>query len=130
MTYGSPQKRGREIFGGIVPYGKVWRTGANAASHFSTSKDLYINGQKIPAGEYTLFSIPEEEGGTLIINQQTGQNGQAYDQSRDLMRVPMQRENNAETIEDFTIQVVETKDGGSLELLWDRTIYFVNFTFR
>ncbi|MEC7753992.1 MAG: DUF2911 domain-containing protein [Bacteroidota bacterium] len=130
VTYGSPQKRGREIFGGIVPYGKVWRTGANAASHFSTSKDLYINGQKIPAGEYTLFSIPEEEGGTLIINQQTGQNGQAYDQSRDLMRVPMQRENSAETIEDFTIQVVETKDGGSLELLWDRTIYFVNFTFR
>lgn len=130
LSYGSPQKRGRTIFGGIVPYGEVWRTGANMASHFSTSKDIYISGQKVPAGEYTLFSIPEEEGGTLIINKQTGQNGQAYDPSRDLIRVPMMRESNPTEVEGFTIQVVETNQGGSIELLWDRTIYYVDFTFK
>jgi len=130
VSFGSPQKRGRTIFGGIVPYGEVWRTGANTASHFSTTKDIYISGNKVPAGEYTLFSIPEENGGTLIINQQTGQNGQAYDQSRDLMRVPMMRESNSTEVEGFTIQVVETSGGGSIELLWDRTIYYIDFTFK
>lgn len=130
VTFGSPQKRGRSIFGGIVPYGEVWRTGANSASHFSTTKDIYISGNLVPAGEYTLFSIPEENGGTLIINKQTGQNGQAYNQEHDLMRVPMLRETNPEEVEGFTIQVVETDQGGSIELLWDRTIYYVDFTFK
>lgn len=130
VTFGSPQKRGRTIFGGIVPYGERWRTGANSASHFSTTKDIYIAGNKVPVGEYTLFSIPEENGGTLIINKQTGQNGQSYDESRDLMRVPMMREENSEEVEGFTIQVVETENGGSIELLWDRTIYYVNFNFE
>lgn len=123
-------KERRTIFGGIVPYGEHWRTGANSASHFSTTKDIYIAGNKVPAGEYTLFSIPEENGGTLIINKQTGQNGQSYDESRDLMRVPMMREENSEEVEGFTIQVVETENGGSIELLWDRTIYYVNFNFE
>ena len=77
-----------------------------------------------------MFSIPEENGGTLIINKQTGQNGQSYDESRDLMRVPMMREENSEEVEGFTIQVVETENGGSIELLWDRTIYYVNFNFE
>lgn len=130
VTFGSPQKRGRSIFGGIVPYGEVWRTGANTASHFSTTKDIYISGNKVPAGEYTLFSIPEENDGTLIINKQTGQNGQAYNQEQDLMRVPMMRENNDEEVEGFTIQVVKTDSGGSIELLWDKTIYYVDFNFQ
>lgn len=128
VSYGSPQKRGRDIFGGIVPYGEVWRTGANTASHFSTSKDIIIAGQKVRAGNYTLFSIPKEEGGTLIINAQTGQNGQNYDATKDIIRVPMIRDNNTESIEGFTIQVVKTNTGGSLELLWDKTIYYVSFT--
>ncbi|WP_420387606.1 DUF2911 domain-containing protein [Roseivirga sp.] len=127
VTYGSPQKRGRHIFGGIVPYGELWRTGANAASHFSTTKDISVAGNTVPAGEYTLFTIPEEQGGTLIINKQTGQNGQAYNEEMDLVRVPMMREENTDEVEGFTIQVVETEQGGRIELLWDRTIYFVNF---
>lgn len=130
VNYGSPQKRGRTIFGGIVTYGELWRTGANSASHFSSSKDIYVSGNKVPAGEYTLFSIPEENGGTLIINKQTGQNGRAYDEGRDLMRVPMSRSENSEETEGFTIKVMETEEGGSLELLWDRTIYYVNFNFE
>lgn len=130
LTYGSPQKRGRSLFGGIVPYGERWRTGANRASHFSTSSDIYISGNRVPAGEYTLFTIPEEDGGTLIINKQTGQNGQSYDPSQDLMRVPMMRTDNNDNVEGFTLQVVESNQGGSIEILWGETIYYVDFKFQ
>lgn len=127
VTYGSPQKRGRDIFGGIVSYGERWRTGANRATHFSTTRDLTINGQKVPAGEYTLFSIPEENGGTLIINKQTGQNGRSYNQERDLMRIEMTRAQSETFYEGFTVKVVETNNGGKIQLLWDKTSYEVAF---
>lgn len=130
VTYGSPKKRGRAIFGGIVSYGTRWRTGANRATHFSTSKNLQMGSLEIPAGEYTLFTIPEKEGGVLIINKQTGQNGQSYDESRDLGRVPMKVSKQAEVTEDFTIKVVENTAGGSLQLIWDQTIYSVDFTIK
>lgn len=127
VTYGSPAKRGRDIFGGIVPYGQRWRTGANRATHFKTSNDLIIEGQTLPAGEYTLFTIPEADGGTLIINKQTGQNGQSYDESRDLMRVQLTKSDYNAMIESFTITVEEAEQGGSLNLKWDRTIYSLAF---
>ena len=130
VTYGSPKKRGRAIFGGIVSYGTRWRTGANRATHFSTSKNLQMGSLEIPAGEYTLFTIPEKEGGVLIINKQTGQNGQSYDESLDLGRVPMKVSKQAEVTEDFTIKVVENTAGGSLQLIWDQTIYSVDFTIK
>ncbi|MEP2669657.1 MAG: DUF2911 domain-containing protein [Cyclobacteriaceae bacterium] len=130
VTYGSPKKRGRAIFGGIVSYGTRWRTGANRATHFSTSKDLQIGNLEVPAGEYTLFTIPEQDGGVLIINQQTGQNGQSYDETRDLGRVPMTVSPQDEVTEDFTIRVVENATGGSLQLIWDQTIYTVDFTIK
>ncbi len=129
VSYGSPAKRGREIFGGIVSYGQRWRTGANRATHFKASKDIIIGGQKVPAGEYTLFTIPEENGGTLIINSQTGQNGQSYDESRDFLRTSMTRSRQESVTEQFTIQVVETPEGGSIQLIWDQTIYSVDFSF-
>lgn len=129
VSYGSPQKRGREIFGGIVSWGTRWRTGANRATHFSTSRDLKIGELKIPAGEYTLFTIPEPDGGTLIINQQTGQNGQSYDQSRDLGRVPMTIGTQDEVTESFTILVEEKASGGVLKLIWDQTVFSVDFAF-
>lgn len=130
VTYGSPKKRGRAIFGGIVSYGTRWRTGANRATHFSTSKNLQMGSLEIPAGEYTLFTIPEKEGGVLIINKQTGQNGQSYDESRDLGRVPMKVSKQVEVTEDFTVKVVENSAGGSLQLIWDQTIYSVDFTIK
>lgn len=127
VTYGSPKKRGRTIFGGIVTYGKRWRTGANRATHFSTSNNLKIGELNIPAGEYTLFSIPEENGGVLIINKQTGQNGQSYDESRDILRVPMTVSNQNEVTENFTIKVVENAKGGSINLIWDQTVLSIDF---
>lgn len=127
VSYGSPAKRGREIFGGIVPYGQRWRTGANRATHFKTTRALMIQGQRVPAGEYTLFTIPEADNGTLIINKQTGQNGQSYDESRDLMRVELKRTANYPVVESFTISVEETKNGGRLNLMWDRSIFYIDF---
>ncbi len=128
VDYGSPQKRGRELFGGIVPWGERWRTGANRATHFYTSNDLSIGDLDIPAGEYTLFTIPEKDGGTLIINKQTGQNGQAYDVERDLGRVPMEISTQDEATEAFTIAVEETDSGGVLQLIWGETVFSVPFT--
>lgn len=129
VSYGSPAKRGREIFGGIVPYGARWRTGANRATHFKTSREIRIGDKTIPAGEYTLFTIPEADGGILIINSQTGQNGRSYDASRDFLRTPMTRSSQNEITEQFTVKVVETSAGGSIQLIWDQTIYSVDFSF-
>lgn len=128
VEYGSPLKRGRTLFGGIVPWGERWRTGANRATHFYTSSDLGIGDLVVPAGEYTFFTIPESDGGTLIINKQTGQNGQQYDASRDLGRVPMQISEKEDITEPFTISVEETGSGGVLKLIWGQTVFSVDFT--
>jgi hypothetical protein len=127
VSYGSPQRRGRDLFGGIVPFGERWRTGANRATHFKTTSDLKIGSLDIPAGEYTLFTIPEKEGGVLIINKQTGQNGQTYDQERDLGRVPMTVSKKEDSTEGFTILVEEEGSGGVLKLVWGNTVYSVKF---
>ncbi|MFN1835648.1 DUF2911 domain-containing protein [Balneola sp. MJW-20] len=130
VEYGSPKKRGRDLFGGIVPWGKRWRTGANRATHFYTSSDLMIGDLEVPAGEYTLFTIPEEDGGIMMINTQTGQNGQTYNEDLDLGRVPMSINNKEDSTEDFTIRVEETDTGGAIRLIWGQTVFSVDFTIR
>jgi len=128
VEYGSPKRRGRDLFGGIVPWGERWRTGANRATHFYTSKDIRIGDLRVPAGEYTLFTIPEPDGGTLIINKQTGQNGRAYDESRDLGRIPMEIRTKEDNTEDFTINVADTGSDAELQLIWGNTLFFVPVT--
>ncbi len=130
ITFGQPARRGRELFGGIVPWNQRWRTGANRATHFSSDKDLVINGLEVPAGEYTLFTIPAPDGGTLIINKQTGQNGQSYNEEMDLGRVSMTIGELKENVELFTIEAVETEAGGALQLKWGNTVFFVPFTVK
>lgn len=127
LTYGQPAKRGRDLFGGIVPWNERWRTGANRATHFSTDKDLVVNGLNVPAGEYTFFTIPTPDGGTLIINKQTGQNGRTYDESRDLGRVPMMLKQQDNSVELFTIDAVEQGEKGALQLMWGNTVFEVPF---
>lgn len=128
VEYGVPKKRGRDLFGGIVPWRERWRTGANRATHFYTSGDLMIGDLEVPPGEYTLFTIPEEDGGTLMVNKQTGQNGQSYDESRDLGRVPMEISTKEDVTEPFTITIEETDAGGVLNLIWGQTVFSVDFT--
>lgn len=125
VDYGTPLRRGREIWGALVPFGEVWRTGANQATHFSTTRDLVFGSGAdtlvVPAGEYTLFSIPAADGGVLIINRQTGQTGTAYDATRDLGRVQLTTRKLPELVEAFTIRAEQSSTGGELRLQWDRT---------
>lgn len=125
LDYGTPEKRGREIWGALVPWDRVWRTGANRATHLTTKGDLVIGDLRVPAGAYTLFSIPRADGGLLIINRQTGQNGQQYDAARDLGRVPLRRATLAEPVERFTVIVEPRADGPALRLMWDTTELYV-----
>jgi len=118
VDYGRPSKRGREIFGEgkLVPYDKVWRTGANAATTLVTDKDLVIGGTNVPAGTYTLYSLPSGKGWQLIINKETGQWGTKYDESKDLARVPMKVSTLSDPVEKFEITI---PGDGMLHLKWD-----------
>lgn len=133
VDFGTPSQRGREIFGNVVPWNEVWRTGANRATHFSTNRALVLGDPatgtlEVPAGTYTLFTIPAPDGGLLIVNQQTDQNGNSYDEARDLGRVPMQIGTLPEPVETFNIAVREEGSGGLLQLQWDETSFSVPFT--
>lgn len=125
VDFGRPAKRGREIWGGLVPFGQVWRTGANQATHLATDRDLVLGAGAdtlvVPAGRYTLFSIPDAAGGVLIVNRQTGQNGTAYDPARDLGRVRLTSRTLDESVELFTIRIEPaTGARGELKVIWDR----------
>jgi hypothetical protein len=130
IAYSRPAKRGRDIWGGLVPYDEVWRTGANAATQFSTDRDLLIGEAEVPAGDYTLWSTYTAESATLIINSQTGQWGTQYDEAQDLVRVPLTTERIQGPVDRFTISIEPTEDGGILQLTWDRTRFSVPMRVR
>ncbi|MGE5243302.1 MAG: DUF2911 domain-containing protein, partial [Betaproteobacteria bacterium] len=90
VDYSSPRMRGRKIFGGLVPYGEIWRAGANEATTFVTTTDVTIGGKNVPAGSYTLFTIPQQNAWTLIVSRKTGEWGIPYPgASEDLLRTDM-----------------------------------------
>jgi hypothetical protein len=122
VDYGRPRKRGRMIFGGIVPWGEVWRTGANAATQLMVESPVTLGGTlKLQPGVYTLWTLPTKDGATLIINGQTGQWGTEYHAERDIGRVPLAVSAGPE-VEMFTIQVEERGDNrGVIILAWDTT---------
>ncbi|MDX1675255.1 MAG: membrane dipeptidase, partial [Longimicrobiales bacterium] len=122
VDYGVPRKRGREIFGELVPFGEVWRTGANRATHATTDADLVVGGEALPAGTYTLFTIPGPEKWTLIISSATDINGTSYDPAADFARVTMDVRALDDPVEDFTIVV---DPDGYLRMRWDRTEAYV-----
>ena len=131
LDHGTPLKRGRAIWGALVPFGSVWRTGANEATHFETDRDLVFgtggDTLVVPAGRYTLFSVPERDGGWLIINRQTGQTGTAYDASQDLGRVRLTTRPLAAPVETFTIKAEAEESTNLLRVQWDmaeRTVAF------
>jgi hypothetical protein len=122
IDYNAPSRRGRAIMGGLVPYGQVWRTGANAATTLKTDADLMIGKLHVPAGTYTLFTIPGEKEWTLIVNKQTGQWGTRYDQTQDLGRVPMKVKAVKDTVETFAIDLdTSNAQNGTLRLVWENT---------
>jgi hypothetical protein len=121
INYHRPARRGRTIFGTVVPFGRVWRTGANQATAFTTDRDLIIGGVRVPAGSYTMWTIPGEQGWHLILNKQTGQWGTIYNAEHDLAHIPMTVETLADPVDRFTIGMVPRGDANRLTLEWDRT---------
>ena len=130
IEYSQPAVRGREIWGGLVPYGEVWRTGANAATHFRTDRPVTIGDLDLPAGEYTLWTTFTPEEAMLIVNSQTQIWGTAYDGSRDVGRTALTREDLSEQVERFTIGLEASGGGGLLTLSWDRTRFSVPVAVR
>jgi hypothetical protein len=122
IDYSAPSMRGRKIFGGLVPYGKVWRTGANPATTLKTAVNLKIGTATVPAGTYTLYTLPSETTWKLIINKQTGQWGTVYNQSQDLARVDMQKNTPPQPQEKMSISFENTQGNQTqLHVRWDST---------
>jgi hypothetical protein len=119
--YSSPRMKGRKIFGGLVPYGQVWRTGANEGTTFVTDTDLRVGGKEIPAGSYTLFTLPAPDKWTLIISKKTGEPGTQYPEGEDLLRVDMKVSQMESLVENFTIAYHKKNAACSLTLNWERT---------
>lgn len=124
VRYSRPKARGRAVFGGLVPYDDVWRTGANAATVLETDRDVVVGNVPVPAGRYTLFSIPSRSGTTLVVSKETERDGQPlfgtqYDSTHDLARIPMTTRTLAAPVEQFTIAVVpQSGNRGTLRMAW------------
>ena len=118
VDYGRPSRRGRQIFGSLVPYDEVWRTGANAATTLVVGAPVELGGEPLPAGTYTLYSIPAQTGWTLIVNRQTRQWGTEYTEGQDVMRVPMSV-SRVEPVDTFGIAVEGGAAEGRLVFAWD-----------
>lgn len=122
VDYGRPSMRGRRIMGELVPYGRVWRTGANAATTLVTETDLRIGNAVVPRGTYTLYTLPSAGEWMLIVNRQTGQWGTQYDASRDLVRIPLRKTAVARPVEKFTITLERgTAGAATLAIAWENT---------
>jgi len=122
IDYSRPSMKGRKIYGGVVPYNKEWRTGANEATTFVTDTILEVGTTKVPAGKYTLFTVPSQKQWTLIISKKTGEWGIPYPQDEDLARVPMRSEELSAPVEQFTISFERTApEACTLRLDWETT---------
>lgn len=122
ITYSQPQKRGREVFGELVPFDQVWRTGANEATELTITKDIFINGILLKAGTYSIFSIPDKIKWTIIINAELGLWGSYnYNQKLDVLRFDVPVQNLDTVYEPFTIRIDQNNDKAELSMMWDRT---------
>jgi hypothetical protein len=136
LVYGRPYTKNprngeeRKIWGGLVPYGKVWRTGADEATLLVTEKPIVMGEKTVPAGAYTLYTLPNEDGtAKLIINKQIGQWGTQYDEKQDLARVDLKKESLDPAADQFTMAVVKNPSGGGLvKMMWEKTQFSVAFT--
>jgi hypothetical protein len=122
ITYGRPSVRGRKIFGALVPYDIVWMPGADEATIVQTSAPLQFGTFKLPAGSYSLYTLPGERAWSLIINKRTGQFHTQYPQDQDLAKLPMTIERLTAPVEQLTIEAVaRPQGGGALQLEWELT---------
>jgi len=132
IVYGRPYTKDpktgapRKIWGELVPFGKVWRTGADEATIMTTKQALDIGGTTVPAGSYSLYTLPDANGAKLIVNKQTGQWGTKYDEKQDLARIDMKKEAAPKPADQFTIAIEKNPaGGGTLKMTWENTQYSV-----
>lgn len=121
VNYCQPSMKGRKIFGELVPFGKVWRTGANEATIIKFNKDVRIAGQPLKAGNYTLWTIPNQNSWTIIFNSETGQWGTNYDAKTDVLKVDVPSAQSASAVEQFKINLNPTGTGIDMTLNWENT---------
>lgn len=122
VDYSSPRAKGRKIYGGLVPYGQVWRAGANEATTLVSNTDLTVGGKTIPAGSYTIFVIPNQDKWTLIINKKTGEWGVPYPgEASELARVDMKVSTLPAPAENFVIAFDKNGNGCALRMDWETT---------
>ena len=122
ITYGRPYMKGRKIFGGLVPYGQVWRTGANDATTLVTDTNVRIGDKDVPAGSYTLFTVPNADKWTLIISKKTGEWGIPYPgEGEDFVRVDMRVSQLPSPVENFTIGFDQTGSTCAMHVDWETT---------
>jgi len=125
--YSSPRAKGRKIYGGLVPNGEVWRTGANESTTFVTSADITVGGTSVPAGSYTIFTVPNADKWSLVISKKTGEWGTQYPGSEnDLARIDMKVSKLPSPVENFTISFEKSGNGCNLKLAWDTTTAWVS----
>jgi Protein of unknown function (DUF2911) len=132
ITYCQPHKRGREVFGTLVPFGQVWRTGANEATEVLVTRDIEINGAVLKAGSYSIFSIPGKEKWTIIFNSDLGLWGAYnYNSKMDVLRIEVPTEElKGEVYEAFTITLDPKNDKADLLFLWDKTKVTLSIKFK
>lgn len=122
IDYSSPRVKGRKVYGELVPFGQVWRTGANEATTLVTPVDLTIGGAAVPAGSYTIFTMPNKDKWALIISKKTGEWGTDYPgQTNDLARVDMKVSTLPSPVENFTISFEKAGSGANLNIDWEAT---------
>ncbi len=122
VDYSSPRAKGRKIYGGLVPYGEVWRAGANEATTLVTTADVMVGGSHVAAGNYTIFAIPNKDKWTLVISKKTGEWGTDYPgASEDLARIDMKASALPSAVENFTIALDKTASGCTLRMDWETT---------
>jgi hypothetical protein len=132
VIYSQPSKNGREVFGKLVPYGKIWRTGANEATEITITKDILLNNQLVKAGTYSLLTIPEVERWTIILNKDLGMWGSYnYNSNLDVIQlvVPVVQLKD-KVFESFTILIDQKTDKATLLLIWDKTSISIPIQFK
>jgi hypothetical protein len=125
IAYGRPRKRGREIFGGLVPWDQPWRTGANVATFFTTDQPIRAGAVRVPAGRYSVFTIPSASGWTLLLSNNLGDNAAGYDSTTIVARIPMTRVATEAPVEQLTFDIAPD---GTLRVSWDTMSAAVRLT--
>lgn len=120
VLYSRPQKNGREVFGGLVEYGQIWRVGANEATEIEFYRDVTIGKSKVKKGRYTLYAIPQQDSWTIILNRDTDTWGAfKYDQKKDAVRLDVKPEKNVDIAEAFSMYFEPRTGGANLFIHWD-----------